>query len=214
MRRGPRCERLDVEGVIVPGRRDAQDRLAAHLAQNLEGLVASGRRRRRAILRIERHEQQAVAAFLHQRLDPLLRRGLAVAHRPIDADALALASEARLQHFGLGAGDRLERPLVTFLVPDRGVVAALGAGPHRQDHEIEERPPKPARGLDHAPVGKELLEIAAHRPIIGRLRRAEVDEEHADPARPRGDVRRRLIAGIPGLRIGLHALALGCAEPD
>ena len=98
---------------------------------------------------------------------------------------------ARASFCALRAGDGLQRPLVALLVPDRIVVAALGGRAARQDDEIEDRPPQPARRLDHAPVGQELLEIAPHRPIVGRLRRAEIDDQHADPAaleRPGGSV--------------------------
>src|SRR5208282_403002 len=42
--------------------------------------------------------------------------------------------------------------------------------------------PEGARRLDDAAVGEELLQVAANRPIVGPLRRAEIDDQHADPA--------------------------------
>ena len=44
---------------------------------------------------------------------------------------------------------------------------------------MKERQPEPARQLDHARIGEELGEIAAHRRRRGRGRRAEIDEENA-----------------------------------
>ena len=71
------------------------------------------------------------------------------------------------------------------LVPDLVVVAALAAGPHGQDDEIEHQPPLEAVFLDHAAVGEKFLQIAPHRPVVGRVRRAEIDQQHADAARDR-----------------------------
>ena len=39
------------------------------------------------ILGVERHQQDPVAALLHQRLEPVLDGRLPVAHRPVDAEA-------------------------------------------------------------------------------------------------------------------------------
>ena len=83
---------------------------------------------------------------------------------------------------GLRARDGLERRFVALSVPDLVVVAALAAGPHGQDDEIEHEPPFEAVLLDHAAVGQKFLQVAAHRPIIGRVGRAEIDQQHADAA--------------------------------
>ena len=70
------------------------------------------------------------------------------------------------------------------------VVLALAAGAHRQDDQVEDRPPLPARHLDDALVGQELLEVAAHRPVVGAVGRAEVEQQHAERGRaPRPDGR-------------------------
>ena len=55
-------EGLDIDRVVEPGRRDAQRRLAAHLHQRAERLVAHRRGGGGGVLRIERDEQNAVAA--------------------------------------------------------------------------------------------------------------------------------------------------------
>ena len=63
---------------------------------------------------------------------------------------------------------------------------------------MEDRLPDDARDLDHAPVGQELREIAAHRRRRRRVRRAEIDSSTPIRARPvvlerrlrRGTIRR------------------------
>src|SRR6202030_382384 len=50
----------------------------------------------------------------------------------------------------------------------------------QKDDQIEDTPQFDAFLLDHPPFGEELGEIAAHRPIVRRLGRAEVDQQHAD----------------------------------
>ena len=77
-------ERFDIDRVVVIGRGDPQRGLPAHGFQRIEDLVADGRGRSRGILRIERHDENAVAALRLQRLEPLGDRRLPVAHRPVD----------------------------------------------------------------------------------------------------------------------------------
>ncbi len=181
--------RLDIDGIVVIGRGDAQGRLPAQALQRLERLVADRRRRRRAILGIERNDENAVAALFLQRFEPLGDRRLAVAHRPVDLDAsLARPGRQRVpEPFRLGAGDRFQRAFVAFAVPDRSIVAPPDGWPSRQDDEVEDRPPDEPGRLDDAPVGQEFLEVAAHRPVVGRLGRAEIDQQRADaPAPDRG----------------------------
>src|SRR5262249_11263302 len=84
--------------------------------------------------------------------------------------------------FGLRAGDGLERGFVLFVVPDLGVVARLASRPDGQDDAVENELPQRSLILDHARIGEKLLEIAAHRWRIGRLRGAEIDQQHADLA--------------------------------
>ena len=136
-------QRLDIDGIVVIGRGDAQGRLPAQALQRLERLVADRRRRRRAILGIERNDENAVAALFLQRFEALGDRRLAVAHRPVDLDAsLARPGRQRVaEPFRLGAGDRFQRAFVAFAVPDRSIVAPPGGWPSRQDDEVEDRPP-------------------------------------------------------------------------
>ena len=174
-------ERVDIDGIIVVGRGDAQGRLPAHRLQSLEHLVADRRGRGGAILRIERNDENAVAAVGLQSLDALADRRRAVAHRPIDGDVRLEIVERKAELFALRARDRFQRPFVTLPVPDRVIVAPFGARPAQQN-ELQNRQPDGAWRLDDAAVGEELVQIAANRPIVGPLRRAEIDDEHADPA--------------------------------
>ncbi len=186
-------DRSDIDRIVVIGRRDAQRRLPAHGHELAEGLVAHGRRRRRRVLWIERHQQEPLAALFGERGDARANRGIAVAHRPVDDDARA--AERRGELFGLRARDGLERGFVPLAIPDRVIVAALGARTRGQDDAVEHELPEERIVLDHARVGQELPQVAAHRPEIGRVRRSEIDEQHADPSRPH----RRMILG-PVLR--------------
>ena len=82
--------------------------------------------------------------------------------------------------FGLRPGDGLERQFVLVVVPDLLVVARLAPRPDRQDDAVEDELPEQTALLDHAGIGEELFQVAAHRLGIGRVRRAEIDQEHAD----------------------------------
>ena len=146
-------------------------------------MVASGRRGRGRVLRIKRHEQDAVAALVEQRLEARADGRMAVAHGPVDADLVARHDlEMVRELLRLPAGDGLERPLVSGLVPDGVVVAPFALRPRRQDDQVEHRPPRQTRRFDDTAVGQEFLEVAPHRPVAGPLRRAEIEEQHADAA--------------------------------
>ena len=80
-------KRLDVERIVIIRRQRAQRGLHAHRASAREHRVIRGRRRRRAILRIERRCENARAAFSTISRDRRGDAGIAVAHRVMDADA-------------------------------------------------------------------------------------------------------------------------------
>jgi len=73
-----------------------------------------------------------------------------------------------------------------------------------QDDAVQHEPPDRAVHLDDAAVGQEFLEVAPHRPVAGGFRRAEIDDEHTDPAMADGGMAGRL-ALLPVLR--LHQIA-------
>ena len=82
--------------------------------------------------------------------------------------------------FGLRPRDGLERRFVLVVVPDSLVVARLAPRPDRQDDAVEDELPEQPALLDHARIGEELFQVAAHRLGIGRVGRAEIDQQHAD----------------------------------
>ena len=69
----PRLQRRDIGGIVMIRRKRPHRRLPAQAAQMAEGLVVRRRRRRRAILRIERRDQDPLAALALQRVDPSRR---------------------------------------------------------------------------------------------------------------------------------------------
>ena len=178
---------VDIGGVVVIGRGDPQRRLEAHGLEHAKHLVAHRRRRGGAVLRIERDDEDAVAAARHQIGEPRRDRGIAVAHRPVDQQPRPARRQRGGELLGLRAGDGLERGFVLVLVPDLGVVARLAARADAQDDAVERELPHQALVLDHARIGEELLEIAAHRRGVGAVGGAEIDEEHADLAADGGD---------------------------
>ena len=192
--------RLDIDRIVEIGRHDPQRRLPAHLHEDPKDLVARGRGRRRAVLRIERHQQDALAALGRHRVEPRGDRRIAVAHRPVDDDMPA----ERLQNGGkllrLRPRDGLERRLVLFAVPDLVVVAAFAARPKPQDVAVEHQLPQQAVLLDHPLVGQKLAQIPPHRGGVGRVGRSQIGQEHADSAsRDRGMIGRTMGRGGGGL---------------
>jgi hypothetical protein len=110
---------------------------------------------------------------------------MAVTHRPVDQQlVLRQRPPERVgQLDALLAGDRAQRRFVPLPVPDRRVRLAAAGWPRGQDDQVQQRLPDQRVDVDHALVAKELLQIAAHRPVVGRIRRAEVQQQHADPLR-------------------------------
>ena len=73
-------ERLDIDGIIIVGRGDAQRRLITKACEHAEQLVADGRRSRRAVLRVERDDDE-------RRSEPLSRKERFVTRSAIDGVA-------------------------------------------------------------------------------------------------------------------------------
>jgi hypothetical protein len=186
-------ERLDIDGIFGVRRNGAECRLRPHRFQRIEHLVVGGRRGGRSILRIERKGEEVVATLARQRLDARGNGWVAVAHGPIDDDAVMGGERAR-DLLGLVPGDGEERGFVELLVPDRSVFRPASEWPLQEHDAIQDEPPQHAVDLDDAPVGEKFLKIAPHRPIGGRIGRAEIDEKDADTGCALGGGRRRALA--------------------
>ncbi|MPM84993.1 hypothetical protein SDC9_132070 [bioreactor metagenome] len=120
--------------------------------------------------------------------------GLAVAHRPGDADAVAAFAEQALEQLGLAFGVHAQRRTVAG--PDAGVLGGGFLRPRVEDDAVEDRPPEEARNLDDARVGEELPEVAAQRRRRRGVGGAEVNQDEGGAARAAVAVRRfRLESG-------------------
>jgi len=164
-------QRIDIGRVVVIGRQCAQRRLPAHPGQRKEGGVVRGRGRRRAILRIERREQDAVASRRLQCAQPVRNGRPAVSHRMVDDHVRA---ERAFERCRLAARDGGKRR--SILPPDLPIGVRRHLRSAGQHEGVQDRLPDEARQLHDARVGQELTQIAAHRRRIGRIGRAEVDD--------------------------------------
>ena len=90
-----------------------------------------------------------------------------------------------------------QRQLVALFVPDQPVGFAGFERTLRKHNQVQYEPPDDGVHLDDAPVGEELLQIAAHGPIAGGVRRAEIEEQHANAAMPYDRVAGGASAGAP-----------------
>src|SRR3546814_13272150 len=135
------------------------------------------------------------------RTDPLFPYTTLVrsAHRMSDTHVRQFG----LKCLGLARRDGGERR--AFLAPHLLVGMGGFPGPRAEGHPAQDRLPRPFGYLDHARVGEELLQISPHRARLGRLRRAEVDEENPDHRRLSGtsgrDRSRRPVAANSALAI-------------
>ncbi|MNU53520.1 hypothetical protein D3C71_425530 [compost metagenome] len=181
-------ERLDIDWVVVIGRHRAHGRLPTHLHQVLERLVVDGRGRRCRILRIEREKHDAVTALRLQRIDLRGDRRIAVAHAPVDNDIRQVLQALRHQ-LTLIAGIGAQIAFVQFLVPDLLIGLAHLLRPLVEHDAIEDRIPVQLRPFDDSAIGQELGEIPPHRPVVGTVGRAEIDQQHADLSEGNGRMR-------------------------
>ena len=188
-RRRYRPGRRDRAAACAPPAASASSCSAAKASSLAVAVVARG------VLRIERREEDAVAARLLQRLEPRRRSTARRSASPSRRRCRSPPSRAR-ELLGLRAGDgRRAAPRsapCSRCARRRGRISAAASSGRcrlRIGHQS-------GRGISMTrAVGQELLEIAPHRPVVGAVRRAEIDEEHADPA--------GLTGGWPGSRVGI-----------
>ncbi len=173
----------DVSGIIVIGRERAQARLPARLAQNLRRLVHHRCCRRSAILRVKRGEQNALCAFILQRLELIGDRRIAIAHRVFHKHAIA---QPLLHSCRLITGNHSQRR--AFVCPHLGIGARALFRARVEDDPAQDRLPHQLGNFDHARVGQKFRQIALYRARLGSLWRPQIDDEHADLSRLHGCV--------------------------
>ena len=170
-----RRQRVDIGRIVMIGRQRADRRLPAHRGQRRERLVVGGRGRRRAILRIERRDQDALAPCRLHRREPVGDRRDC---RSASPNRPARGPKPIAERGACAPRDRGERRAV--LGPDLPIGCADRRGPRSKNDAAQDRLPGDRRNLDDARVGEEFAEIALHRAGVRRVGRAEVDQQHAD----------------------------------
>src|SRR5690606_25375150 len=99
----------------------------------------------------------------------------------------------------LRARDGAKWRLVLLTVPDGLVIRAGLLWPRVEDDAVENGIPLPLRDLDHAVIGEEFREIAAHGLVVRGIWRTKIGQQDADttclyrgmPRRQRSDGFRR-----------------------
>ena len=186
-------ERLYVRGGGGEEAVQAQLEAVAVAADPLSDRVVDRRHRRGRVLRVGGQDRHAAHSLGVQAVQDRADRGLAVAHRDLDAHARqALAEEA-----GLLAGVVHEGR--ALLQPDAAVLAGDLARTHAQNDALEDRLPQERAHLDDAAVGEELAQEGADGTGFGRGRRPQVHQDEGG-------------AGFAGLRFaGVRCAGLRCA---
>src|SRR5690606_2553013 len=138
------------------------------------------------VLGIEGEDQDAVATLFAKASEPGIDGRESVAHRPVDHDPVVPLCQPCGKRMTLRAGDGLEWGFIEFAVPDLVIRLAATSRAGGQNDAVKDRPPKYPWRFDYPAIAEKLLQVAPHRPIAGRFRRAEIDDEHADPTVPDG----------------------------
>ena len=117
--------------------------------------------------------------------------GIAVAHRMIDADVRSSRSRSASR---LALRDDRERR--AFVGPHLAIGFRRLSRPGAQDDAVQDRLPRDCGDFDDARVAEEFGEIAPDRARLGRVGRAEVDQQHADLRLGMSDGRRASCVAI------------------
>ncbi len=137
--------------------------------------VQRGGRGGRAILRIERHQQDASDVLLGHLVEHTGHRRVAVAHGISHLHMMTQPS-----HFsgnGLREVGRARLQGRAALGPDRGVLGRGFGGTNRQNDAVEDQPPNRLGNFDHPRVAEKLTEVATQGRCRRRIGRAQIDEK-------------------------------------
>ena len=174
-------ERLDIGGMGVVRRDDPECRHEPQHRQLPEHLVVGRSRRRARVLRVERKQQQPVRPPAKQLPHGRRDRRTAVAHAQRDLESSRLvAIERGFERARLRSRDDEQRRAVAR--PDPAVERSRPARAARQDEQPQDEPPEHPVALDDAGVAEKLPQVSTKRRRRRRIRRAELREQHADPA--------------------------------
>ena len=174
-------ERLDIGRMGVVRRDDPECRHDPQHRQLPEHLVVGRSRRGAGVLRVQREEQQPVRPPVHQLLHGRPDRRIAVAHAQRDLEpSRLLFLEGGFERARLRSRDDEQRRAVAR--PDPTIERGRAARSTRQDEQPQDEPPEHPVALDDAGVAQKLPEVSAKRRRGRRIRRAELREQHADPA--------------------------------
>ena len=167
-------QRRNIGCVIMIGRQQPDSRLPAHGGNRVKYRIMHARRGGTAILRVERRDQNTIAARGFHRVQPGSNARISVAHRPVHHHAVHFRSK----FFGLFAG--VGSQWRTILGPDQ----TIGFGRFRwtgvENDSAQNRLPDDRGYLDNPLVRQKLLEIPFDRLFLRRIRRTEIDQQNAD----------------------------------
>ena len=169
---------FDVTGIIVKVFDGAQRGNVAHLQQLPEHRIEGGAGAAGGILRIHRHEQNALAVLFLEFAQHARNRRVAVAHRIVHHKRClgALAEKALQQHSLLRGMNTQWR---TFGQPHRRIFCGGFFRACVEHHTIQDQPPDRFGNFHYARVAQEFFQIRTYGLGRGRFGRAEVDQQYA-----------------------------------
>ena len=146
-------ERFDIIGAVEIGFNRAGGGLPFLFGERGEKRVIRGGRGGTGVLRVQREEQDLLAARSGHRRHLGLGRRVAVAHAVIDHDCVTIPRLHRVFYLrGLLLGDGHQRAFPRLVVPDRLIRGTAGEGAFRQDHQLKQRLPFPRAVVDDAAI--------------------------------------------------------------
>jgi hypothetical protein len=108
-------------------------------------------------------------------------RRVAVAHREGHVDVVPARAERAAQQHGLAP--RVHQQRRALVGPDARVLARGLRRAGTQHHPVQDQQPCQARDLDHARIGQEFAQVAAHRGRRRFVGRAQLQQQHGGAGR-------------------------------
>ena len=167
----PRLQGFDISLVTVIVVDETRLRQPPPTVQCARGSIEHRARRRRAVLRIERQDEQLFHVLLGQGLNGTRDAWIAVSHGDGDPHPIA---EAFMQYGSYFLSETLGIHCQgrTAAHPDLAIFAQRFERTKRQHHPVQERQPNQAGCLDHPAIAEEFAQVALHREVGRGIRRA------------------------------------------